>query len=137
MACTSGLLSSGAPAGCGSPYHVPGLLRLCRTTDGSDPLSSLLLLALAGISFGFKLVVFLLVLDGIAYWMHRLWHTSWGWPIHRWHHAPTKLYWLAGVRASFPQIVLSNVPLSVGLSAAQTGALTVLSALFLYVGPNQ
>ena len=60
--------------------------------------------------FAFKLVMFLLVLDGIAYWMHRLWHTSWGWPIHRWHHAPTELYWLAGVRTSFPQIVLANVP---------------------------
>jgi sterol desaturase/sphingolipid hydroxylase (fatty acid hydroxylase superfamily) len=60
--------------------------------------------------FWFKLLVFLFVLDGIAYWMHRLWHTSWGWPIHRWHHAPTELYWLAGVRASLPQIVLANVP---------------------------
>ncbi len=60
--------------------------------------------------FGFKLIVFLLVLDGIGYWMHRFWHTSWGWSIHRWHHAPTELYWLAGVRASFPQIVLANVP---------------------------
>ncbi len=60
--------------------------------------------------FAFKLVVFMLVVDGMAYWMHRLWHTSWCWPIHRWHHAPTELYWLAGVRASFPQIVLSNIP---------------------------
>jgi sterol desaturase/sphingolipid hydroxylase (fatty acid hydroxylase superfamily) len=60
--------------------------------------------------FALKLVVFLLVLDGLAYWMHRLWHTSWVWPIHRWHHAPTELYWLAGIRASFPQVVLASVP---------------------------
>lgn len=32
-----------------------------------------------------------------------------GWPIHRWHHAPTELYWLASVRANFPQIVLANI----------------------------
>ena len=32
------------------------------------------------VPFGFKLLVFLFVMDGIAYWMHRLWHTSWGWP---------------------------------------------------------
>jgi sterol desaturase/sphingolipid hydroxylase (fatty acid hydroxylase superfamily) len=55
-------------------------------------------------------VVFLLVLDGLAYWMHRLWHTPWVWPINRWHHAPTELYWLAGIRASFPQVVLASVP---------------------------
>jgi len=60
--------------------------------------------------FGFKLVVFLFVLDGLAYWMHRLWHMPWVWPIHRWHHAPTELYWLAGIRASFPQIVLASIP---------------------------
>ncbi len=60
--------------------------------------------------FAVKLVVFLLVLDGLAYWMHRLWHTSWVWPIHRWHHSPSELYWLAGIRASLPQIVLANIP---------------------------
>jgi len=60
--------------------------------------------------FAFKLVVFLLVLDGLAYWMHRLWHTPWVWPFHRWHHSPTELYWLAGIRASFPQVVLASVP---------------------------
>jgi sterol desaturase/sphingolipid hydroxylase (fatty acid hydroxylase superfamily) len=54
--------------------------------------------------------VFLFALDGIGYWMHRFWHTSWGWSIHRWHHAPTELYWLAGIRASFPQVVLANIP---------------------------
>ncbi|MBX3320906.1 MAG: sterol desaturase family protein [Nitrospira sp.] len=57
-----------------------------------------------------RLIVFLLVLDGLAYWMHRLWHTAWVWPIHRWHHAPTELYWLAGIRASFPQVILAGVP---------------------------
>jgi len=60
--------------------------------------------------FAIKLVVFLLVLDALAYWMHRFWHTPWVWPIHRWHHAPTELYWLAGIRASFPQVVLASVP---------------------------
>jgi sterol desaturase/sphingolipid hydroxylase (fatty acid hydroxylase superfamily) len=60
--------------------------------------------------FVFKLVVFFLVLDGLAYWMHRLWHTSWIWPIHRWHHSPRELYWLAGIRASLPQVVLAGVP---------------------------
>ncbi|MDK2744885.1 MAG: sterol desaturase family protein [Nitrospira sp.] len=62
------------------------------------------------VPFGFKLLVFLFVMDGIAYWMHRLWHTSWGWPIHRWHHSPTELYWLAGIRASLPQVALANIP---------------------------
>lgn len=60
--------------------------------------------------FALKLVVFFLVLDGLAYWMHRLWHTPWVWPIHRWHHSPTELYWLAGIRASLPQVILAGFP---------------------------
>lgn len=60
--------------------------------------------------FALKLVVFLLVLDGLAYWMHRLWHMPWIWPIHRWHHSPTELYWLAGIRASLPQVILAGFP---------------------------
>ena len=60
--------------------------------------------------FAVKLVAFLLVLDGLAYWMHRFWHTPWVWPIHRWHHSSAELYWLAGIRASLPQVVLAGVP---------------------------
>lgn len=58
-------------------------------------------------------VVFLLyyvVGDFGAYWMHRFWHLSPIWPVHRWHHSPTSMYWLAGYRASLLQLVFQGLP---------------------------
>jgi sterol desaturase/sphingolipid hydroxylase (fatty acid hydroxylase superfamily) len=58
-------------------------------------------------------VVFLLyylVGDFGAYWMHRFWHLSPIWRIHKWHHSPTSMYWLAGYRASLLQLVLQGLP---------------------------
>jgi sterol desaturase/sphingolipid hydroxylase (fatty acid hydroxylase superfamily) len=40
------------------------------------------------------------------YWLHRLLHTSSLWRIHRWHHVPRHMYWLAGIRTSMPQQIL-------------------------------
>ncbi|HPV84375.1 MAG TPA: sterol desaturase family protein [Nitrospira sp.] len=56
-----------------------------------------------------KLVLFYIVEDFGLYWAHRLMHTSLVWPVHRWHHSPTSLYWLAGIRATIPHIALFNV----------------------------
>ncbi len=60
--------------------------------------------------FGFRLVLFVFAVDCGAYWMHRLWHTGWVWRVHRWHHSLTTMYWLAGVRASLPQVAMANLP---------------------------
>lgn len=60
--------------------------------------------------FAAKLVFFVLLVDCCAYWMHRLWHTTWFWRVHKWHHAPTYMYWLAGVRASLPQVLMAGIP---------------------------
>lgn len=57
-----------------------------------------------------RLVMFYLVGDLGSYWMHRLMHTRHVWRVHRWHHSPTQLYWLAGVRATIPQQILFNLP---------------------------
>ncbi len=45
-----------------------------------------------------------------AYWVHRLIHTRQLWRVHKWHHSPSYMYWLAGARASLPQQVLFNLP---------------------------
>lgn len=45
-----------------------------------------------------------------AYWVHRFLHLSPFWRIHKWHHSPTHMYWLAGYRASLLQQVLFNLP---------------------------
>jgi sterol desaturase/sphingolipid hydroxylase (fatty acid hydroxylase superfamily) len=44
--------------------------------------------------------------DFALYWTHRAIHTRPLWRIHRWHHAPGHMYWLAGVRTSFVQGIL-------------------------------
>jgi sterol desaturase/sphingolipid hydroxylase (fatty acid hydroxylase superfamily) len=57
-----------------------------------------------------RVAVFYLLADLGSYWMHRLMHTRHVWRVHRWHHSPTQLYWLAGVRATIPQQLLFNLP---------------------------
>lgn len=65
------------------------------------------------------MVVFLLyyfVGDFGAYWMHRFWHLSPIWRVHKWHHSPTSMYWLAGYRASLLQLVLQGLPWALAYS---------------------
>jgi sterol desaturase/sphingolipid hydroxylase (fatty acid hydroxylase superfamily) len=62
-----------------------------------------------------RVVMYYLVADFGSYWMHRLMHTRHLWRVHRWHHSPTQLYWLAGVRATIPQQILFNLPFIVAL----------------------
>ena len=57
-----------------------------------------------------RIVLYLLIGDLGHYWVHRLMHTRHFWRTHKWHHAPTYMYWLAGVRASVTQQTLVNLP---------------------------
>jgi sterol desaturase/sphingolipid hydroxylase (fatty acid hydroxylase superfamily) len=57
-----------------------------------------------------RVVVYLVVADLLAYWVHRLLHTVPLWPAHKWHHYPTSLYWCSGVQGSVIQQALSNLP---------------------------
>lgn len=59
---------------------------------------------------GATFFLYYLVGDFGAYWMHRLIHLKALWRVHKWHHSPTTMYWLAGYRASFPQLVLLHLP---------------------------
>lgn len=51
-----------------------------------------------------------LVGDFGAYWVHRLLHLTPFWRMHKWHHSPTTMYWLAGYRTSLTQLVFFNLP---------------------------
>lgn len=66
--------------------------------------------AVASLALGWRIVLYVLIADFGAYWAHRLMHTKWVWRIHRWHHSPTYMYWLAGVRGSLFQFALTNAP---------------------------
>lgn len=57
-----------------------------------------------------RVLCYLVVADFGHYWIHRLMHRKALWRIHRWHHAPTYMYWLAGVRTTVPQQVIVNLP---------------------------
>jgi len=57
-----------------------------------------------------RLVLYYVLADLGLYAVHRLMHTRYLWRIHRWHHSPPYMYWLAGVRASVPNQVLFNLP---------------------------
>jgi sterol desaturase/sphingolipid hydroxylase (fatty acid hydroxylase superfamily) len=57
-----------------------------------------------------RVAIYLVVADFGYYWAHRLMHTKALWRIHKWHHSPTYMYWLAGCRATIPQQFLVGVP---------------------------
>lgn len=59
---------------------------------------------------GARVLIYFVVGDFGAYWMHRLMHVQALWRVHKWHHSPTTMYWLAGFRASLPQQTLFNLP---------------------------
>jgi len=66
--------------------------------------------AILALPFPIRVLCYFIVADFGHYWIHRLMHTKYVWRIHKWHHAPTYLYWLAGVRATVPQQVIVNLP---------------------------
>jgi sterol desaturase/sphingolipid hydroxylase (fatty acid hydroxylase superfamily) len=53
---------------------------------------------------------YFLVVDFLAYWMHRLNHVGWLWPTHAFHHSSRNLYWASGMRGSPVHFVLLGVP---------------------------
>lgn len=66
--------------------------------------------ALLELPFPLLVACYLVIGDFGQYWIHRLLHTKHVWRVHKWHHSPTYMYWLAGVRATVPQQVLVNIP---------------------------
>ena len=57
-----------------------------------------------------RVLGYFILADFGHYWIHRLMHTKQLWRIHKWHHAPTYMYWLAGTRTTIPQQVIVNLP---------------------------
>lgn len=57
-----------------------------------------------------RVALYLVLADFGHYWVHRLHHTRHFWQMHKWHHSPTYMYWLGGVRATIPQQFMVNIP---------------------------
>jgi sterol desaturase/sphingolipid hydroxylase (fatty acid hydroxylase superfamily) len=85
-----------------------GFAVVVRFTD-SIPIPNYVPASLMKISIGYKLVLFYILEDFGLYWVHRLMHTNVLWRTHKWHHYPTYMYWLAGIRTSIPHIILFNL----------------------------
>jgi sterol desaturase/sphingolipid hydroxylase (fatty acid hydroxylase superfamily) len=69
-----------------------------------------------------RIALYFILADFGHYWVHRLTHTRYFWRVHKWHHAPTYMYWLGGVRSTIPDFLLVNTPY-------------VLAYWFLYISP--
>lgn len=61
------------------------------------------------VDFWIRLVLFYLVWDFTLYWVHRLMHQPAFWQMHKWHHHPSTLWWLSGIRASLLHLLLFEV----------------------------
>ncbi len=57
-----------------------------------------------------RVALYLVLADLGHYWLHRLMHTPLFWRMHKWHHVPTHMSWLAGNRESFLDRFLVSLP---------------------------
>lgn len=65
------------------------------------------LLTLSPLSAG---LFYFLVVDFLAYWMHRLNHADRLWSTHAFHHSARNLYWASGMRGSPVHFLLLGIP---------------------------
>ena len=66
--------------------------------------------AATDLPFAARVVLYYVMADFGLYWVHRLLHTKPLWRTHKWHHSPTYMYWLAGIRGSLPQQIVFTLP---------------------------
>ena len=66
--------------------------------------------SVANLPLGARVVAYFILADFGHYWIHRLTHTKYFWRVHKWHHSPTYMYWLGGVRTTIPDFFLVNTP---------------------------
>jgi sterol desaturase/sphingolipid hydroxylase (fatty acid hydroxylase superfamily) len=84
---------------------------------------------IAGAPLVVRVVLYYLAADLGSYLLHRLMHTRLLWRIHKWHHAPTYMYWFAGVRATVQQQFLFNLPFVVAVPILASAPVWVYQAI--------
>jgi sterol desaturase/sphingolipid hydroxylase (fatty acid hydroxylase superfamily) len=87
--------------------------------------------ALYDVPLAVRVAIVYVVADLAAYWIHRVLHTRHLWRFHRFHHSPTQLYWLAGVRTTIPQIILTNLPITFLAPVIGDASTTVIEGLII------
>lgn len=79
--------------------------------------------------------LFVVLTDCGRYWIHRLHHTRYFWQMHKWHHAPTYMYWFAGVRATVPQQFMVNIPYVLGAPFLNLSPTWLILGMTALLGP--
>jgi sterol desaturase/sphingolipid hydroxylase (fatty acid hydroxylase superfamily) len=80
-----------------------------------------------------RFLMYIVLADFGHYWVHRAMHSPALWRVHKWHHYPTYMYWLAGVRGSLIQQVLVNIPY---IAAAALVYISPWWMVFVILGKN-
>jgi len=84
----------------------PAASYLSRFVPGYHPFPA----GVSRLPLALRVALYFILADFGHYWVHRLHHTRYFWQMHKWHHSPTYMYWLGGVRATLPQQFMVNVP---------------------------
>jgi sterol desaturase/sphingolipid hydroxylase (fatty acid hydroxylase superfamily) len=85
---------------------LPAASYLNRIMPGYHPFP----VSISRLPLALRFAIYLVLADFGHYWIHRLHHTQHFWQMHKWHHSPTYMYWLGGVRATIPQQFMVNIP---------------------------
>ncbi|MGB8538130.1 MAG: sterol desaturase family protein [Acidobacteriaceae bacterium] len=85
---------------------IPAAGYLSRIVPGYHPFPA----RVSHLPLALRVALYFILADFGHYWVHRLHHTQHFWQMHKWHHSPTYMYWLGGVRATIPQQFMVNVP---------------------------
>lgn len=56
-----------------------------------------------------RICLYYIIVDFIHYWVHRLMHHPILWNVHKWHHSPKHMSWMAGFRSTVFDATLVNL----------------------------
>lgn len=87
---------------------------------------------LVSLPFGIRFILYLLLADGLHYWVHRLMHHRLFWRTHKWHHSFTHMSFMSGIRASVGDSILIGVCFTAASPVLGVNGYT-FSALFLMI----
>ena len=79
-----------------------------------------------------RILFYYVIGDFCYYWAHRLMHTNILWPVHRWHHSPTHMYWLAGSRGTIQHVFLVTTSFALAAPILYPEPRWVFTALVIY-----
>lgn len=118
-------------------FYTAILFPLAQYFSTSIGIAGTFLSPLSELPFALRLIVYLIVGDFLHYWIHKAMHHPYLWRIHRWHHSPDHMSWMAGYRASVFDTAFVNLgfifawPILGDISTTTRIALLVVFSLLL------